>query len=71
MWSITRGALSNVYDRSPTPTGRKTMSKKPVQNTNVDTQCPYCKGERKHSASPARRKACKEQGSIKPTAVAK
>ena len=47
------------------------MSKKPVQNTNVDTQCPYCKGERKHSASPARRKACKEQGSIKPTAVAK
>lgn len=48
--------------------GKKTESteqaqKKGGHTVTVDSQCPYCRGERKHSAS--QRKACKSKGPIK------
>ncbi len=33
------------------------------QNVTVDTECPYCRGERKHASS--QRKSCKKKGPIK------
>ncbi len=41
----------------------ETVSKQTGQNVTVDDQCPYCRGERKHSFS--QRKACKKKGPIK------
>ncbi|MEY4744323.1 MAG: hypothetical protein RL272_268 [Candidatus Parcubacteria bacterium] len=48
--------------------GRKTEqvengSKQGGLQVTVDAQCPYCRGERKHSSS--QRKACKKKGPIK------
>ncbi|HTK05068.1 MAG TPA: hypothetical protein VL500_05765, partial [Candidatus Eisenbacteria bacterium] len=49
--------------------GRKTeqqqesATKKGGVTVTVDSQCPYCRGERKHSVT--QRKACKQKGPIK------
>lgn len=48
--------------------GKKTeqqeqVNKKGGHTVTVDVQCPYCRGERKHSFS--QRKACKSKGPIK------
>ncbi len=48
--------------------GRKTeqterTQKQADQNVTVDTACPYCRGERKHSF--AQRKSCKKKGPVK------
>jgi hypothetical protein len=41
----------------------ESATKKGGLTVTVDTQCPYCKGERKHSVS--QRKTCKTKGPIK------
>ncbi len=38
-------------------------TKKGGVTVTVDSQCPYCRGERKHSVS--QRKACKSKGPVK------
>ena len=40
-----------------------TATKKGGVTVTVDVQCPYCRGERKHSFS--QRKACKSKGPVK------
>lgn len=39
------------------------QGKQANQNVTVDTECPYCRGERKHATS--QRKSCKKKGPIK------
>lgn len=48
--------------------GRKTEQQEQAQKkggvtVTVDAQCPYCRGERKHSVT--QRKACKQKGPVK------
>jgi hypothetical protein len=42
---------------------KETANKKGGVTVTVDSQCPYCRGERKHSTT--QRKACKQKGPIK------